>query len=145
MKRGPRARFFEEPSSLLTNVHPFLVDLSVAPLVQQATASGEHAVRFAQNDPPIRREVEEPSDHNDIETSSWKRKPCPFGGERRHVLPASFRPQLGQHSRGRLNRHDMASAIRERNGHSARARPDVQNTRARLKAGADPQPAQPIV
>jgi hypothetical protein len=55
----------------------------------------------------------------------WKRQLRPFGDNCQYLLGATLGLQLFEHPTSRVDRHDTAPAIREWNGHSARARANV--------------------
>ena len=74
MKRHWYAGLFEEPPSLLSNLHPLLVNLSVAPFVQQAAPDPENSMGFGQNGAPVGGQIEESSDHDGIEAAAGKRQ-----------------------------------------------------------------------
>lgn len=145
VERRLKASLLEQPPSLLPNLHPLLVGLSVAPFVEQTPTDPEHLMSLVKNSAPVRRQIQEPSDHDGVETSRREWKSRSLGDNHGHGGAGGFGAELGQHVHGRVGRDDMAPMPGKRDRDSPGPRVDVKHARARPKPSSLPQAFQPFV
>lgn len=136
---------FEESPSLLANAHPWLVGRAVSPFVQHDSIVRQDTTGFSENGAPIRRQVEKPGNHDDVEGPVMKRESRPFCSERQHATFPILSPQLLHHAHRRFNRHDLATLLGKGNGDASSAGTDVKDPGTRAHSGGTPQAAEPLV
>jgi hypothetical protein len=134
-ERRQQAGLFEQPPCLVANSRPLLVGLSIAPFVEQVFSARKNSMGFAKNGPPVRRQIQKPSDHDAIEIPIGKRKPRPLGHDREHRAAATLGAQLRQHARSWIDGDDVAPACCQRDRDPPGACADVENACVRQERG----------
>jgi hypothetical protein len=81
---------FKQAPGLFSNPYPFLVDLPIAPFVEQTGPNREYATRFVQNLRPIRCEIQQSRDHDRMKAVGWQRKLGSLTDDDRHLGVAGF-------------------------------------------------------
>ncbi len=127
MKGQLDAGDFEKRPRFFANLDPFLIGLAVAPLVQEMPTRGEYPVRFRQNRTPVRRQIQKPGDNDDVRTTVWKREARAFASDDSELRSLRLGSQCFHHPPSRLDRNDVASELRERDGYPTSTRANIEN------------------
>jgi len=66
MKRRFNARLLEQGPCLFPNLYPRLPGIAIAPFVKEDAALPQNFLRFTQQPPPVRDEIQKPRQHDGV-------------------------------------------------------------------------------
>lgn len=127
MKRRFNARLLEQGPCLFPNLYPRLPGIAIAPFVKEDAALPQNFLRFTQQPPPVRDEIQKPRQHDGVRAISSKWEVRALGGHWQHRRFAGLSLHSLQHGDSRVDCDYLKTAARKDDSNTACTGADVDN------------------